>query len=115
MLKKEALELAKEIKSDLQFIDFNSSDIGIILHSFELDGCMFNVFAYVGKAKDEFKHKFYSIYSGVEYDGGDNVYANYDYSTYNFKVSEIADSLFKLANYYENDKNFLELKQIIKN
>lgn len=118
MTKSKALELAKEIRDSLT--DFNnvSDEVGEILYSFELNGIAFDVFAYIRKEKDDntknkHSHKWYAVYAGVEYDGGDNVYANYDHSTEHLRVKELANEIFVLANMYKEEKNLNELRNII--
>ena len=53
------------------------------------------------------------MYAGVEYEGGDNIYADFDNSTEHLRVSELGDSLFKLSNMYKDKKNLDELKKLI--
>jgi len=111
MKKKEARKIAEEAKQCLQNAKFNNpaDEVGYDLYEFELDGQLMNVFAYISKRKDN-DREWYSVYAGVEYDGGDNVYADYDNSTEHLQVDELTESIYALANMYTKQENLSLLK-----
>lgn len=115
MLKKEAMEIAIDARNELQNSAFNNpqNDIGYDLYSFQLDGTEFEVFAYIGKQKDEDGQKWYSVYAGVEYAGGDTIYADYDNSTSNLNVTELADAIYLVANLYTKQVNLENLRKML--
>ena len=93
------MEIARQIRGSVTNFNDVNDEVGFDLYTFEMDGTTFNVFAYVRKEQDEHyrRHKWYAVYAGVEYDGGDNIYADDDNSTNSLRVSELADVLFKLS------------------
>lgn len=115
MTRKESLEMAKQIRDSVTNFNDVNDEVGFDLYTFEMDGAEFNVFAYVRKEQDEQyrRHKWYAVYAGVEYEGGDNVYADYDNSTDNLRVSELADALFRLSNMYKYEKHLNDLRNMI--
>lgn len=115
MTRKESLEMAKQIRDSVTNFNNVNDEVGFDLYSFEMDGTKFNVFAYVRKEQDEHyrRHKWYAVYAGVEYDGGDDIYADYDNSTDSLRVSELADVLFRLSTMYEDEKYLNELRNMI--
>lgn len=115
MLKKEAMEIAIDARNELQNSAFNNpqNDIGYDLYSFRLDSTEFEVFAYIGKQKDEDGKKWYSVYAGVEYAGGDTVYADYDNSTSNLNVTELADAIYLVANLYTKQVNLENFRKML--
>lgn len=115
MKRNEAYELAREIKEDLKDYGYNNPQTPYYtVHEFEMDGVKFNVFVSVWKQEDEEDgHRIYAVWSGVEYDGGDNVWADYEYSTNNMRLTELADSLYTLANYYKKEEHLEELRKMI--
>lgn len=116
MLRKEARLLAKQAAEELKDRPFNSSaeDVGFDLHTFELDGKELNVFAYIGKQRDERGAEWYSVYSGVEHVNGENIYAGYDHSTNSLATEELEDEIFALGNMYTREKYLVELRELIK-
>lgn len=114
MTKKEAKEIAIEAKDVLKYADSNNpaNEIGFDLYEFELNDTQIVVFAYINK-QDDGKNKWYSVYAGVEYEGGDTIYSNYDNSTEHLRVNELTDSIYRLANMYTKPENIAELKNII--
>lgn len=78
MKKKDAMDIAKDAKAELQNCPFNNptNEIGYDLYSFQIDDAEYNVFAYIGKQQDEDGKKWYSVYAGVEHEGGDTIYAD---------------------------------------
>lgn len=115
MTRKESREMAKQIRDSITKFNDVNNEVGFDLYTFEMDGTEFNVFAYVRKEQDEQnpKHKWYAVYAGVEYEGGDNIYADYDNSTEHLRVSELADTLFKLSNMYKDNECLDKLKNMI--
>lgn len=111
MKKEEARKIAEKAKQCLRNAEFNNptDEVGYDLYEFELDGQLMNVFAYISKRKDNGR-EWYSVYAGVEYDGGDNVYADYDNSTEHLQVDELTESIYTLANMYTKQENLLLLK-----
>lgn len=111
MKKEEARKIAEKAKQCLWNAEFNNptDEVGYDLYEFELDGQLMNVFAYISKRKDNGR-EWYSVYAGVEYDGGDNVYADYDNSTEHLQVDELTESIYTLANMYTKQENLLLLK-----
>lgn len=112
MTRKETLEMAREIRDSLANFNDVNDEIGYDLYSFELNGSELNVFAYIRKEKDQ-NHKWYAIYAGVEYEGGNNIYADYDNSTEHLRVCELADVLYHLANMYKQEKYLKELQKMM--
>lgn len=115
MTRKESMKIAREIRDSVTNFNDVNDEVGFDLYTFEMDGATFNVFAYVRKEQDEHyrRHKWYAVYAGVEYDGGDDIYADYDNSTNSLRVSELADVLFKLSKMYEDEKHLNELRNMI--
>lgn len=107
--------MAKQIRDSVTNFNDVNDEVVFDLYTFEMDGTKFNVFAYVSKERDEHyrRHKWYAVYAGVEYDGGDDIYADYDNSTDNLRVSELADVLFRLSIMYEDEKHLNELRNMI--
>lgn len=115
MTKKEAKKIATEIRLELQLAPYNdpTSDVGYDFFEFSINDTKLNVFAYIGKMKDE-TSKIYSVYAGVEYLNSDNIYADYDHSTTHLRTSELADAIYELANMYIRPGQALEdLKKIM--
>lgn len=72
-------------------------------------------FAYIRKAKGTDGRKWYAVYSGCEYDGGDTIWADYDSSTTRLRIDELADAIYRLANMYTDPDNLEELRKMINN
>lgn len=106
----EALEFAKDVRKNLK--DFNNvyDEVNLNLYSFVCNGEAMNVFASVRMEKDE-NHKWFAVYSGVEFDGGDTVYADYDHSTDTLQVTELAKALKTVSNYYKSEEHLKELEE----
>lgn len=114
MTKNEAKEIARDAKDELKESRFNdpTGDAGFDLYEFDLDQKKMNVFAYIGKRKDQ-THRWYSVYAGVERADGCIIYADYDYSTANWKVDELTDAIYELANLYTKPENLENLRKMI--
>lgn len=115
---KKALAIATQTERDLKDVPFNDSikDSGWDLYTFELDGAKLNVFAYISKQRNEdTKAEWYSIYSGVEYVGGDNIFADYAHSTSKLSLAELTDRIFDLTMMYRPDqkKNLEHLRKLM--
>ena len=102
----QALKLANDINN---VIDEITSEMAVTLHSFMCDGSGMNVFASVKKAK-EGGEKWFQVYSGVEFDDGATVYADFEHSTDSLDVKELAKELQQLSNYYKSEEHVKELK-----
>lgn len=116
MTKKEAMTLAMQAAEDLKSVPFNDpvKDTGFDLYTFTMNGKTLNVFAYIGKQRDEkYGTEWYSVYAGVEYVGGDNLYADYAHSTNGLLVEELADELFALGNMYTREENCEMLRKMM--
>ncbi len=115
MLREEARLLAKQAAEELKDRQFNSpvDDVVFDLYTFELDGKELNVFAYIGKQRDEHGAEWYSVYSGVEYINGENIYADYNHSTNGLATEELEDEIFALGNMYTKEKYLEELRELI--
>ena len=115
MTRKEAKEKAIEVKNTVTDFNNPSDEIGYDLYEFELDGNNLVVFAYIRKAKGTDGRKWYAVYSGCEYDGGDTIWADYDSSTTRLRIDELADAIYRLANMYTDPDNLEELRKMINN
>ena len=115
MKKKEAMDIARDAKTELKKCQFNnlSHEIGYDLYSFQMDSIEYNVFAYIGKQQDEDGKKWYSVYAGVEFEGGDTIYADYDNSTNHLQISELANTIYQLANRYQKEENINTLRKML--
>lgn len=116
MDKRQAKMLAEQAVNELADRPFNNpiEDVGFDLYTFDLDEETFNVFAYIGKQEDENGVRWYSVYAGVEYGNGDNIYADYEHSTANLDTEELANELYELANMYQDSDNLEDLRDMIK-
>ena len=116
MTRKESIKMAKQIRDSLTHFNDVNDEISLNLYTFEMNGTKFNVFAYIRKEQDEqnHKHKWYSIYAGIEYKDSNNIYADYDNSTEHLRISELSDVLFKLSNMYKDKKYLDKLTHMIK-
>lgn len=66
------------------------------------------------ESRDEmYGAEWYSVYAGVEYAGGDNIYADYDHSTNGLSTEELADELFALGNLYTKEENLENLREMM--
>lgn len=115
MLREEARLLAKQAAEELKNRPFNSSteDVGFDLYTFELDEKELNVFAYIGKQRDERGAEWYAVFYGVECIRGDDVYTDYSY-TNGLITDELEDEIFALGNMYTREKYLEELRELIK-
>jgi len=115
MLKKEALELARSVRDSIETFNNVYDEIGFDLYQFTMNNCKMNVFAYIRKDKDlDTNRKFYAVYAGVEYEGGDTLYADYNHSTDNLRVSELANALYELANLYKSEELINYVQELVK-
>ena len=112
MTHKKAMTLAMQAVEDLKNVPFNDpvKDTVFDLYTFTMNEKKLNVFAYIGKQRDEeYGTEWYSVYAGVEYVGGDTLYADYAHSTNGLLVEELADEIFALGNMYTREENREEL------
>lgn len=108
MTKKESVDLAKEIINTL-CIEPNK-EIRYNLASFIIDNEKINIFAYI---KYDNSLANILIYSGVEYEGRDNIYADYNHSIKETDINVLANELYEIANLYQNPIWIYELKELI--
>lgn len=116
MTHKKAMTLAMQAVEDLKNVPFNDpvKDTAFDLYTFTMNEKELNVFAYIGKQRDEeYGTEWYSVYAGVEYVGGDNLYADYAHSTNGLLVEELADEIFALGNMYMREENREELRKMM--
>lgn len=102
----QALKLANDINN---VVDGITSEMAVTLYSFMCGGTGMNVFASIKIAKDGGK-KWFEVYSGVEFDDGATVYADFEHSTDSLDVKELAKELQELSNYYKSEEHVKELE-----
>lgn len=113
LTKKEAYEMARDVKEGCTEFNNLNDEVGFDLYQFEVDDKELNLFAYIRKGKyDEPPAcKYYAVYWGVEYVGGDNIYTDYD--TVPLTLKDLASKLYELANEYKNEDAIRMLKEMM--
>ena len=113
MTKKETYEMAQAVKEGCAEFNNVNDEVGFDLYQFEVDGKQLNVFAYIRKGRDDEypSCKYYVIYTGVEYVGGDNIYTDYD--TVPLTLKALSNKLYELACEYQKEDAIEMLKEMM--